>query len=852
MLPLRELAVTLFVWILFVNVVTSAPGGNHTCEEVLRNLKKNPPPHTIIRLQEPLRKTWSVKYKCVKEAKMVHGSDTAVRRCENGTMIGDEPQCKLISCGKPVPIPHANFNGPSFTYNSIVRYRCQEGYRMKGRNFRRCKINGKWTKKPKCMIQRCTSAKNLRIRNGTITTTDPNYRHGATLVFQCNDDYELSGQDTITCIGSKWSSYSLPYCKPIRCPYPGIPVNGRRIGSRFTVGATVRFHCQSGFKLLGSSTRVCLKNRMWSGNLAVCDDGHSHCPKLGTPISGTKKGNRYDIGSFVKFSCKEGYVLVGSSVRQCQKDGTWNGTEAKCMNDFEYMVRDSNSTAKILRQNIDKMLEYTCSGVNSTCNLTAVDMRARAINPNHAGGLDLIFVFDASSSIRKPDFQLGLRFAQELVKLLGSTWKPGGTHVAALTYGTNARIEFNLGDASVNSAKKAMERIGEIKRAGGGTASRPALDLVRNAIVPFTRKGSQKVLFFITDGHSNIGGSPRKAAKFLRDEKEFEIYAIGVGKKVMRRELMEIASEPEDEHVISVRKYKELLHAVKQVVDIKIDYSPCGFSPVNLRARIVGGNKAGRGNWPWQVGIHKLDNTNKLVLRCGGALIKPGWVLTAAHCFISLDPVTFKRYKDVVPAQIYTVRAGDHHLTFKEPTQQDVTAKDIFIHQNYRDVPFIENDIALIQLREDIKLGPSVRTVCLPRKNESLLEPGHFGIVAGWGATQVLELRENPKKKKASSKVLRHSAFTIQTNELCDNKTKFYFNSEVTFCAGDGKGGNDTCKGDSGGSFVREALRDGVYRWVATGVVSWGEGCGLVGKYGYYTRVERFVDWIEKTIKDNE
>lgn len=146
--------------------------------------------------------------------------------------------------------------------------------------------------------------------------------------------------------------------------------------------------------------------------------------------------------------------------------------------------------------------------------------------------------------------------------------------MAALTYGTNANIEFNLGDASVNSAKKAMEKIGKIRRAGGGTASRPALDLVRKEIVPFTRKGSQKVLFFITDGHSNIGGSPRKAAKYLRDEKEFEIYAIGVGKKVKRRELMEIATEPEDEHVISVRKYKELLHAVKQVVDIRIGRFP--------------------------------------------------------------------------------------------------------------------------------------------------------------------------------------------------------------------------------------------------------------------------------------
>ena len=156
-----------------------------------------------------------------------------------------------------------------------------------------------------------------------------------------------------------------------------------------------------------------------------------------------------------------------------------------------------------------------------------------------------------------------------------------------------------------------------------------------------------------------------------------------------------------------------------------------------------------------------------------------------------------------------------------------------------------------MQLRENVKLGPSVRTVCLPRKTESLLKPGKFGIVAGWGATQVLKLGEVPLKRKANSKVLKHSAFTIQSDELC-NKTKFHFNPKVTFCAGDGKGGNDTCKGDSGGSFVREALRDGGYRWVSTGLVSWGEGCGLPNKYGYYTRVAPFVDWIEKTIKDNE
>ena len=69
-------------------------------------------------------------------------------------------------------------------------------------------------------------------------------------------------------------------------------------------------------------------------NEVFLENPDSHCPKLGTPISGNKKGHRHDLGSVVKFSCKEGYVLVGSSVRQCQEDGTWNGTEAKCMSKY--------------------------------------------------------------------------------------------------------------------------------------------------------------------------------------------------------------------------------------------------------------------------------------------------------------------------------------------------------------------------------------------------------------------------------------------------------------------------------------------------------------------------------------
>jgi Mg-chelatase subunit ChlD len=69
------------------------------------------------------------------------------------------------------------------------------------------------------------------------------------------------------------------------------------------------------------------------------------------------------------------------------------------------------------------MLEYTCSGGNSTCNITGLDTRARAIDLGEDGGLDVLFVFDASSSIKKREFKRAKQFAIQIVNQLGATWK---------------------------------------------------------------------------------------------------------------------------------------------------------------------------------------------------------------------------------------------------------------------------------------------------------------------------------------------------------------------------------------------------------------------------------------------
>ena len=102
-----------------------------------------------------------------------------------------------------------------------------------------------------------------------------------------------------------------------------------------------------------------------------------------------------------------------------------------------------------------------------------------------------------------------------------------GTRIAAVSFGTEPRLEFNLGDPNVNTMKKAKEAIDKIMYMGGATASALALRMVRKVVVPQAREGSHRVMMFITDGKSNIGGPPQKEAEYLRDVEKFEIYAIG-------------------------------------------------------------------------------------------------------------------------------------------------------------------------------------------------------------------------------------------------------------------------------------------------------------------------------------
>lgn len=151
-------------------------------------------------------------------------------------------------------------------------------------------------------------------------------------------------------------------------------------------------------------------------------------------------------------------------------------------------------------------------------------------------------------------------------------------------------------------------------------------------------------------------------------------------------------------------------------------------------------------------------------------------------------------------------------MTRKKDSEQKMEIKEILVHENYNNDLYL-NDIALLQLVQALELRPFVRTVCLPEEEEGdLAIRDNHGTATGWGVTRALKLGEEHTEEDLSN-FLKHASFKIQSDELCRSRTQYLVNSTVTFCAGDGRGKSDACKGDSGGAFVLEAKEDKVNEW---------------------------------------
>ncbi|XP_058232392.1 CUB and sushi domain-containing protein 3 isoform X1 [Hemibagrus wyckioides] len=250
----------------------------------------------------------------------------------NATWSGSEPNCTLISCGDPgIPANGLRF-GEAFTVGQNVTYACQPGFLMENSSIsiRTCTHNGTWSGTlPTCHAVMCPPPP--QISNGEVEGSV--FQWGTSVSYRCLSGYELSFPAALTCVGQGSWSGDVPLCMPKFCGDPGVPAQAKREGQSFIFKSEVYYSCSTPYLLVGSSTRVCQADGTWSGSQPRCiEPTRTTCENPGTPLYGSLNASLgFKVASPVRFNCQSGYLLLGSTTRTCLSDLTWSGTQPECI-----------------------------------------------------------------------------------------------------------------------------------------------------------------------------------------------------------------------------------------------------------------------------------------------------------------------------------------------------------------------------------------------------------------------------------------------------------------------------------------------------------------------------------------
>uniref|UniRef100_A0A336KSU8 Phenoloxidase-activating factor 2 n=1 Tax=Culicoides sonorensis TaxID=179676 RepID=A0A336KSU8_CULSO len=238
---------------------------------------------------------------------------------------------------------------------------------------------------------------------------------------------------------------------------------------------------------------------------------------------------------------------------------------------------------------------------------------------------------------------------------------------------------------------------------------------------------------------------------------------------------------------------------------------------------------AGFAEFPWTVAL--IDRATDQC-SCGGSLILPQVVLTAAHCASPSSGISLK-----VRAGEWDTQTQKERLPYEERNVQQIIQ-----HPKFNDRS-LHYDMALLILESPFTLNSHINTVCLPTQNYQTNSANCFAT--GWG-------KDKFGASGVYSVIMKKISLPMVPSKTCENKLKqtrlsSKFKLHNTFVCAGGVIGRDTCEGD-GGAPLHCPVNGNSGRYVQTGIVAWGIGCNT-DVPAVYANVASMRNWIDETLQ---
>ncbi|MFC8828326.1 trypsin-like serine protease [Streptomyces sp. NPDC057137] len=267
-------------------------------------------------------------------------------------------------------------------------------------------------------------------------------------------------------------------------------------------------------------------------------------------------------------------------------------------------------------------------------------------------------------------------------------------------------------------------------------------------------------------------------------------------------------------------------------------------SSKEVSPRIIGGTNTSISSAPWMVQLFfEWDNDGYFYFTCGGTLVAPNKVLTAAHCVTdengkALDMVG----RGMVLANTAKLAGG--------PDNAEGTA--VSISRSYYagsyNADAIDNDVALLTLAKPLTGTPAQPA---PYRETTRYAPGTTATTYGWGLTGSSPTDQLADTLQRVSQPLRSDAECSENLDTALDQPGVYKPGHM-ICAGTGGTGDNstgkaTCPGDSGSPMMVNGRIVGVTSW---GVATQSELCNFGGTYDVYTKVSTYMPALQPRIDD--